>query len=56
MEEGLKKGMKQGIEKGIEQGKLKEKIEIARNLLDILDNETIAIKTGLAIEEIEELR
>ena len=47
-----KEGEKRGFKKGIEQGKL----EIARNLLDILDNETIAIKTGLAIEEIEKLR
>lgn len=41
-----------GIKKGIEQGK----IEIAKNLLDILDNETIALKTGLSIVEIEKLR
>ena len=31
-------------------------VEIARNLLDVLDNETIAIKTGLGIEEVKELR
>lgn len=30
--------------------------EIAKSLLDILDNETIAIKTGLNIEEIQKLR
>ncbi|CAA6825670.1 MAG: Unknown protein [uncultured Sulfurovum sp.] len=53
---GLKRGMAEGLKKGIEQGKVKEKLQIARNLLDILDNETIAIKTGLAIEEIEKLR
>ena len=47
-----KEGEKRGFKKGIKQGKL----EIARNLLDILDNETIAIKTGLPIEEIEKLR
>ncbi len=34
----------------------KTKIEIAKNLLDILDVETIAIKTGLSIGEIEELK
>jgi hypothetical protein len=34
----------------------KTKMEIAKNLLDILDIETIAIKTGLSIEEIEELK
>lgn len=42
----------QGIEQGIEQRNL----EIAKNLLDILDNETISLKTGLAIQEIENLR
>lgn len=42
--------------KGIEKGIKKEKFEIAKNLLDILDNETIAIKTGLSLEEINMLR
>lgn len=36
--------------------KKKAKVEIANNLLDVLDDETIAIKTGLNIEEIKALR
>ena len=32
------------------------KLEVAKNLLDILDDETIALKTGLDIEEIKDLR
>jgi len=44
------------FEEGKEEGKKEEKIEIAKNLLDILDNKTIAIKTGLTIMEVEELR
>ncbi len=40
---------KQGYERGV-------KLGIAENLLDVLDNETIALKTGLSIEEIEKLR
>lgn len=36
--------------------KIEEKLEIARNLLYILDNEAIAQKTGLGIEEIKRLR
>lgn len=32
------------------------KLEVTKNLLDILDNETIALKTGLDIEEIKDLR
>lgn len=45
-----------GIEKGIKEGENKKAFEIAKNLLDVLDNETIAVKTGLNINEIEKLR
>lgn len=38
--------------RGIEQGKKEEKKNIARNLLD---DETISLKTGLDIEEIKKL-
>ena len=55
-EAGLIEGLQQGLEQGLEQGKLKERINIAKNLLDVLDNETIALKTGLTVEEIQELR
>ena len=34
----------------------KKAIEIAKNLLDVLDNRTIALKTGLDVEQIEQLR
>ena len=44
--------MKQGVEKGIKEGK----IIVAKNLLDVLDNETISLKIGLSIDEVEELR
>ena len=42
--------------KGIAKGKKEEKMAIAKNLLDILDNETIALKTGLTISDVENLR
>ena len=42
--------------KGIEKGKKEEKMAIARNLLDILDNEIIALKTGLTTLDVEKLR
>ena len=51
-ERELQKGIKIGIEQGIEQ----REIEIAKNLLDILDDETIALKTGLDIEEVRRIR
>ncbi|MBE6088959.1 MAG: Rpn family recombination-promoting nuclease/putative transposase [Clostridium beijerinckii] len=50
------KGIKKGREEGREEGEKKKAFEIAKNLLDVLDNETIAIKTGLTIDEIEKLR
>lgn len=60
IEQGIKQGMEQGIQKGIQQGieegENRKAIEIAKKLLDILDNETISLKTGLSIEEIQELR
>ena len=43
-------------EKGIKQGIKQEKIEIAKNLLDVLDDETISLKTGLSLEELGKLR
>ncbi|WP_346868480.1 Rpn family recombination-promoting nuclease/putative transposase [Clostridium sp. UBA1353] len=55
-EEGIQKGIEEGIEKGIEKGEKNKAIEIAKNLLDILDDETISIKTGLTIEEVKRLR
>ena len=53
---GKIEGVREGIEQGIEQGKYKEKLTLAKNLLDILDIETIALKTGLSVEEIERLK
>ena len=52
----LNKAERKGIEQGIKKGIRQRTIELAKNLLDVLDNETIALKTGLTIEEINELR
>ncbi|HIE00964.1 MAG TPA: Rpn family recombination-promoting nuclease/putative transposase [Thiotrichaceae bacterium] len=54
--EGREEGIEKGIEKGIEAGIEKEKLNLARSLLDILDVETIALKTGLSKKEIEQLK
>ncbi len=40
----------------LDEAKKEGKLEVAKNLLDILDDETIAIKTGIDIEKIRELR
>lgn len=55
-EKGREQGLEEGREQGLEEGKLLERINIAKNLLDVLDNETISLKTGLSVEEIEKLR
>ena len=49
-------GKKEGKLEGKKEGKLEAKLEIARQLLDVLDVETIAQKTGLSLAEIEALR
>jgi predicted transposase/invertase (TIGR01784 family) len=56
IKEGHRLGMQKGREEGREEGETNKAIEIAKNLLDILDNETIVIKTGLSVEIIEQLR
>ena len=43
-------------EEGFEKGKIEGKMEIAINLLDILDDKTIALKTGFTESEIKKLR
>ena len=42
--------------KGQQMGEKNKAVEIARNLLDVLDDETISVKTGLSMNEVEELR
>ena len=61
--EGIEEGIEKGIEKGVKKEKInsnrkiyESKIEIAKNLLDILDDETISKKTELPIDEITKLR
>jgi predicted transposase/invertase (TIGR01784 family) len=53
---GLEQGIKQGIEQGIEQGALREKLAIARQLLNLFDDNEIARITGLSLAKIERLR
>ena len=52
----LNEAERKGIEQGIKKGIMQRTIELSKNLLDVIDNETIALKTGLTIEEINELR
>ena len=43
-------------EEGLTEGLIKGKIEVARQLLDILDDQTISEKTGIALSEIKKMR
>jgi predicted transposase/invertase (TIGR01784 family) len=53
---GIRIGMERGVEKGIEQGVEQNKIEIAKNLLNMnLSIEQIKEATGLEIDEIKSL-
>jgi predicted transposase/invertase (TIGR01784 family) len=56
LQQGIEKGLQQGIEKGLENGAKTKALEIARNLLDVLDDATIALKTGLSAQDVEQLR
>jgi flagellar biosynthesis/type III secretory pathway protein FliH len=56
IEKGMEKGMQEGMEKGMEKGKHQQALGIAANLLDLLDDQTIAQKTGLSLEQVEQLR
>ena len=56
MYDAREKGFKQGYDEGIEQGIEKNKIEIAKNLLDNnVDINIISLSTGLSQEEIKNL-
>jgi len=52
----MEKGIERGVQKGMQQGVSQRNTQIAKNLLDLLDDKTIAIKTGLSIEIVKSLR
>ena len=51
-QEGHKAGLAEGHKAGLAEGHKTGVLEVAKNLLDILDPATIAQKTGLSEEEI----
>jgi predicted transposase/invertase (TIGR01784 family) len=52
----IKKALKQGRQEGVDEGKFAAKLEIDRNLLDVLDDEVISRASGLSLAKIAELR
>ena len=55
-EVGRDEGIKKGREEGKKEGRDETRRELARNLLNILDDETIASKTGLSVDDVVALR
>jgi predicted transposase/invertase (TIGR01784 family) len=49
-------GLKEGQKKGRQEGEQAKALEIAQQLLDVLDEETISQKTGLTVAEVKALR
>ncbi len=54
--ESTDKGIAQGKAQGIAEGKTDEQLRIATSLLDVLDDDTIALKTGVPLEKVQSLR
>ena len=54
--EGRKEGREEGREEGLALGMREKALEIARQLLNVLDNQTISQTTGLSVEDIQNLR
>ena len=54
--EGHKEGRKKGHEEGREEGREEAKIALAKKLLDVLDADVIAQKTGLSIAQVNKIK
>ncbi|HAA26781.1 MAG TPA: transposase [Cyanobacteria bacterium UBA8553] len=54
--QGREQGKEEGREEGREEGMREAKLEIAKQLLDLLDEATISQKTGLSLEEVQKLK
>jgi predicted transposase/invertase (TIGR01784 family) len=54
--QALSKARRESHAEGHKEGRREEKLDLAKKLLDVLDVETIAAKTGLSRDDIEKLR
>ena len=52
LKEGRQEGLKEGRQEGLKEGENKKTLEIARQLLGVLDEKTISETTGLSLKEI----
>jgi hypothetical protein len=55
-QKGEKRGIEKGRKAGLKAGAKRKALEIAKNLLGVLDDETIAAKTGLSAAQVKQLR
>ncbi|MBD2577493.1 Rpn family recombination-promoting nuclease/putative transposase [Oscillatoria sp. FACHB-1406] len=55
-EQGIEEGRAVGLEEGREEGREEALRDVARNLLDRFDDDTIAQMTGLSLETVRDLR
>jgi predicted transposase/invertase (TIGR01784 family) len=55
-EQGIAEAREEGREEGLALGMREKALEIARQLLNVLDNQTISETTGLSVEDIQNLR
>jgi len=56
IKKALSQGRQEGLEEGVVQGRLAAKLEMARKLLDILDDAAISQASGLSLVEVQQLR
>ena len=56
LRKGIEEGREEGREEGLALGMREKALEIARQLLNVLDNQTISQTTGLSVEDIQNLR
>ena len=56
IQEGMKEGIKEGMKEGMKEGREEEKLANARNLIDLLDAETIAERIGLPLETVQKIK
>ena len=50
------KGIQEGMKEGMKEGREEEKLSNARNLIDLLDVETIAERIGLPLETVQKIK
>ena len=56
IKEGIQEGIKEGMKEGMKEGREEEKLANARNLIDLLDAETIAERIGLPLETVQKIK